>query len=141
MCSSDLLSDRQVVAMAIEAEGAERDLGTWQRVADSESPGAIEEAAFQGLWLQPAAKGAGSVLAGIRLLEAALQTVNAVTKEPQMPSLYFFEGACPILWEELEGMRWAEDRPGKEPAPAPGPDHGPDALRYILQLRQSLGFR
>lgn len=135
------ITDRRLVTMAREKE-VDPPHCTFYRVADSESPGAIEEAASQGVWLTPAAKGPGSVLAGITLLQALLATTDPVTREPQKPRIFLMRGRCPLLQEELEGMRWAEEREGQDPKPDPAcPDHGPDVLRYIVQYRQMLGFR
>ena len=67
------------------------------------------------------------------------------------PRVRFFRGCVPVLREELEGLRWdgpkpgrdpSEHRPGKAPRPRPGdPDHGVDALRYIVLMRREMGFR
>lgn len=111
------------------------------RVADSESPGAIQQAAEEGLWLQAAAKPSGSVNAGLDLIEALMQTVDPISMKPMRPRLYFTED-CPVLIEEIEGLKWAEEKEGVEPGPDPTcPDHGIDAMRYGLQLRQTMGFR
>lgn len=126
---------------AREAEGGDyRDCLTY-RVADSEDPGAIIEAAQQGLLVEGARKGAGSVTAGITLVEALLATVDPITLEPCRPRLRFFRNACPVLVEELEGYRWARVSEGAEPRPDPTcADHGPDALRYLVQYRHGLGM-
>ena len=153
------ITDRQLVEWMLQSEAEsmvrvvdEKGVETWEpetdacrnwyRVADSESPGALEEAAQQGLWLTPATKGPGSVLAGVRLVESFLQTAHPVTGTEQKPRLYLIEGACPVLLEELTGMRWAKQRPGHEPAPDPAcADHGPDGVRYVIQFRQQLGMQ
>lgn len=94
-----------------------------------------------GWWVTPSAKGAGSVLAGINLLESLLATHDGVTLEPQEPRVRVFR-SCPALVEELEGYRWGASRPGQAPRPDPTcPDHGADALRYLVRHRQALGFR
>jgi len=135
------LTDQAFIKMARDEERAPKN-ATVYRVADSESPGAIEEAAAQGLWLFPATKGPGSVMAGITLLQALMSTTNPETLELQRPRIFIMKGRCPLLQEELEGMRWAEERDGVDPHPDPAcPDHGPDALRYIVQYRQSMGMR
>lgn len=111
------------------------------RVADSEDPGAIQAAAEDGLWLQPAEKGPGSVNAGLDLIEALLATTDPRTMETVRPRLYFTED-CPVVIEEIEGLKWAPERDGVEPGPDKAcPDHGIDAVRYGLQARQAMGFR
>lgn len=110
-------------------------------VADSEDPGAIVEACGMGLPTDPAVKGPGSVAKGLELVEALLQTVDPVTLEPCRARLYITSD-CPVTIEEMEGLRWAEARPGQEPEPdRKCPDHGPDTLRYMAVYRQSQGFR
>ncbi len=131
------ISDRRLIQMAREAETEAADL--WLRVADSESPGAIEEAASQGLPLIGAEKGPGSVVAGINLVEALMLTVDPLSMEPQPPRIRIFRGAAPVLESEMESYQWARNT--IEPRPDPTcPDHGLDALRYIVQLRQSMGM-
>lgn len=135
------VTDRALVGMAKEVEGTLSPNTTIYRVGDSESPGAIQEAASQGLWIIPAHKGPGSVVNGITLVQALLSTVDPVTMAPQRPRIYLMRGRCPVLQGELEGMRWAPEREGQDPKPDPAcPDHGPDALRYILMQRQMMGF-
>lgn len=136
------LTDRRFIqeAMRVEERDAEGASVSF-RVADSESPGAIAEAADLGLWLIPAAKGAGSVVAGLDLCEALLTTIDSVTQEPVMPRLFFTED-CPTLIEEATNLRWAKVREGAAKKPDDGcADHGPDCVRYIVQLRHSMGFR
>lgn len=124
-----------------DAEDCQPDRHMVYRVADSEDPGAIQEAALAGFYVAPAAKGAGSVVHGLELMEALMSVVDPVTMEPARPRLYVTED-CPQLLEELEGLRWAEQREGADPKPDPAcPDHGPDALRYILLLREAMGLR
>lgn len=136
------ISDRQLWEEVRRLEAAEPEGVTIYRVGDSESPGAILEAATQGLWVAPAAKGPGSVRDGLQLVESMLQTTHPVTGEPQRPRLVVVRGACPKLQEEIEGLRWAPPRPGRDPEPDPScPDHGPDALRYLVQYRRTLGYR
>lgn len=130
----------RLLAEAKELEGADlRDCLTY-RVADSEDPGAIIEAALQGFLVEPATKGAGSVRTGITLVESLLATVDPVSLEPTPPRLRVFS-TCPILIDELEGYRWAKVNEGVEPRPDPTcSDHGPDALRYLVSYRHSLGL-
>ena len=137
------ITDARLVGhiMDTERQGGESPVSTWYRVADSESPGAIEEAASQGLYLIPAAKGPGSVMAGMELTQAQLCLLDAYTGEERQPGILITED-CPVLWEEMTGMRWAPAKEGQEAKPDPScPDHGPDALRYLVQLRLAMGFR
>ena len=128
------------MAMQAEEQAGETRCDIW-RVADSESPGAIAEALLSGWAVFPAQKGPGSVLAGLSLLEALLQTVDPMSLEPCTPRVRIVRSACPHLWSELEGLRWAEVRPGVDPRPDPrDPDHGPDALRYLVQHRARVGM-
>jgi hypothetical protein len=132
---------RRLLEMARELEGPEAAESMIYRVADSEDPGAIEEAAYQGWLCEAAVKGPGSVVAGINLLDALLATVDPVSLEPQVPRLRIFS-ACPVLLGELEEYRWAKVAEGADPRPDPAcPDHGPDALRYLVGLRAALGMR
>ena len=132
---------RQLLELAADLERAEGYGGQVYRVADSEDPGAIVEAAGMGWWVEGAKKGPGSVVQGIELVEAMLQTVHPIELTPQRPRILITQD-CPQLIEELEGMRWATVREGQDPRPDPVcPDHGPDALRYLVQYRQALGFR
>lgn len=139
------ISDRQLVKWAKEQEEGSPEgmnLSMTYRVADSEAPGAIEEAAFQGWWVASAVKGPGSVLAGITLLESLLTLIDPLTFEPVTPRIKFFRGKVPVLRAELEGLRWDDPRAGQPARPKPGdPDHGPDALRYLVRHRQAMGFR
>lgn len=110
-------------------------------VADSESPGAIVEASLCGLALAPAAKGPGSVVQGLTLMESLMATVDSVALTPIRPRLYFF-ATCPVVTGEVEDLKWAKIRPGADPHPDPScSDHGPDALRYIIQFREAMGIR
>jgi phage terminase large subunit-like protein len=110
-------------------------------VADSESPGAIVEASLCGLALAPAAKGPGSVVQGLTLMESLMATVDSVALTPIRPRLYFF-ATCPVVTGEVEDLKWAKIRPGADPHPDPScSDHGPDALRYVLQFREAMGIR
>lgn len=122
-------------AARLEREAADAPEGYWVRVADSEDPQAILEAAFAGFLLDPAAKGPGSVMRGIELVQAQLALANGYTGETQEPQIIVTED-CPILIRELEGMRWLPQKVGQDPKPDPScADHGPDALRYIVALR------
>lgn len=132
----------RLIVLAKEAEGPDAVECLTYRTADSEDPGAIIEAAYHGWLCEPVEKGAGSVVAGINLLDALLATVDPITLGPQVPRLRFFRGACPVLVEELEEYRWAKVREGVDARPDPTcSDHGPDALRYLVTYRASLGMR
>ena len=137
------ISDRQLVEWARQHEEGSPDAGqaTILRVVDSENPGAVTEALSQGYVVIPATKGPGSVLEGYTMLESLLQTTDPITMQPCLPRIRLMRGRCPVLRAELEGIRWAEERPGRDPHPHPAdPDHGVDALRYIVQMRPSLGL-
>ncbi len=135
---------RRLIMWAHEAEeGTPEGMGlvVCYRVADSEDPGAIEEAAESGWLVAPATKGPGSVLKGIELVDALISTVDPLDMSPVEPRIRITND-CPVLIEEMEGMRWAEKRDAGPPKPDKScPDHGPDALRYLVQYRQELGFR
>lgn len=107
------------------------------RVADSEAPGAIVQAARMGVPMMPAAKGAGSVERGLALLDALLST----PPEGGRPRLVIMEH-CRELLREIAEARWKPSRPGEEPQIDPTcNDHGLDAVRYILLLREQMGRR
>ena len=125
-------------ATKAEREGGDTDQTMWYRVADSEDPAAILEAAYHGLRLSPAAKGPGSVLRGIEMVQAQLASTDGYTQEPQEPQILITED-CPTLISELEGMRWLPQKVGQDLRPDPAaPDHGPDALRYIVMMRAAM---
>lgn len=133
----------RLVEMIIAAEADDEGMqtGLTYRVADCEDPGAITEACEAGLYVIPCVKGPGSVLRGIELTQAMISLLDGVTMEPQ-PTRVTISRDCPMLIEELTGMLWASGREGREPAPDPTcADHGPDALRYILQFRAGMGMR
>lgn len=118
----------------------ESDPPVWYRVADSEDPSAILEAAYAGVQLMPAPKGPGSVLHGITLVQAMLACTDGYTGEEREPTILITED-CATLIRELEGMRWLPQKVGQDPKPDPScADHGPDALRYICEMRQGLGI-
>lgn len=122
-------------AQRMERDGGDTDRVMWWRIADSEDPGAISEAAYHGMRLQPAAKGPGSVLRGIEMVQAQLALADGYTGEAQEPQIVITED-CPVLISEMEGMRWLPAKVGRDQAPDPAtPDHGPDALRYIVMHR------
>lgn len=131
----------QLIAEAEAEDAAIRDGAcVIYRVADSEDPGALEEINAAGLYTAPAAKGQGSVLRGIELVQAMISLLDGVTMEPQTPRVTITRD-CPQLVEELTGMRWLPAKEGQEPKPDPAcADHGPDALRYVLQYRASMGM-
>lgn len=133
--TTELIED----AMRIEAEAGDAFGAYWYRVADSEDPGAIMEAAARGLMLDAASKGPGSVDRGIEMVQAQIALMNGYTGEPQEPQILITED-CPVLISEMDGMRWRPQRVGQplqvDPTCA---DHGPDALRYIVMLRAELG--
>jgi hypothetical protein len=126
---------------AIRAQGATDGPVTILGVADSESPGAIAEAAGLGLALAPAAKGPGSVLSGITLVGALLAPIDSMTQAEITPRLRFF-ASCPMVASEVEGLKWGRHRDGVDPQPDPAcSDHGADALRYVIQFRHAMGLR
>lgn len=128
------LTDGEFCALVKRAEEGDRVLGG---VADSESPGALEEARKQGIACEGAAKGPGSRRAGYALLEQYLRVRDADgTEHP--PALLIMD-CCPVLIDELEQLRWEPERPSvaadERDTHPEDPDHGPDALRYELQRR------
>lgn len=137
-------SDQQLVAEArrLEADAGEAHLG-YDRVADCESPGAIEEAWEQGYLCTPIEKFDGSVKFGIELVDAMLCTADPVSFATRIePRIYLLRGAAPVLEEELECYVWADTREGQKPKPSAGcSDHGCDALRYLVQYRDMMGGR
>ena len=116
---------------------------TWLRVADSESPDSIEEAQLAGWTVTPAEKGRGSISDGISSVQALLECEDPLKPGVTIaPRLYFFEGCCDILLEEMEGLRWSEAAdPDAAPIDPLCADHGPDALRYLIAYRRSCGLR
>ena len=138
------VTGRRLIEYAQELEAGEPEglgLTTVYRGADSAEPWSINEAAEFGWWVNPIEKPAGSVVQGIELVEALLSILDGMTLEPIEPRLFIFR-TCPVLIEEMEGYRWADPRPGQAPHPDPAcPDHGCDALRYLVMLRHSMGFR
>jgi len=116
--------------------------GVIYRVADSENPGGITEANRQGYLMAAAKKGAGSIAEGLRTIESMLAVAHPISGESQKPRIVAMRGRCPVTVEEIRGLKWAETKPGRKPQPDPRcPDHGPDALRYIMKRRQQLGYR
>jgi len=138
------VTDRQLVEQIIKHEDGEPEgmkLTTVYRVADSENPSGIEEAAAQGLWMEAAEKGAGSVDTGNADVGAMLSEVHPVTGESQRPRIFFFRGCVPVTFKECTGYQWAPQRGGQPPKPLKVDDHGPDDLRYLVRFRQRLGRR
>lgn len=92
-----------------------------QIFCDSANPLMIDALNAAGtVFAQPAKKGAGSVLAGIRKMQSCEVWVAL---------------DCPVALEELRGLRWTTDpRTGKikRPLATVGEDHTIAALRYAL---------
>lgn len=133
----------QLIAQAKDLESVDAGSVIF-RCADSEDPGAIEEAAAHGWLCEPIKKGAGSVLDGLDLLDALVTTIDPLTFAEQAPRLVFFS-TCPVVISEMEELRWAEQKPGEPEGLPAAPDrrcsdHGPDAVRYIAMYRRDLGF-
>jgi len=131
------ISDRWLIEEARRLESGDPSARRVYRVADSESPGAITDAAACGWHLDPARKGPGSIAEGIGLLELLLETRDAETGEERPPYLRISRSACAVLWSELSGLVWSAG--GLVPDPA-CPDHGPDAIRYVALLRRAEGY-
>lgn len=132
--------------MILDAERGQPEAGFTPclRVGDSADPDAIAEANGLGLNVAPANKGKidgqNATMKGIELVEALLRTQDPATGETVRPRLYV-STACPVLCEELEELRWGPEVPGQEPAPDPEcPDHGADALRYLVRYRMECQF-
>jgi len=94
-------------------------------VADTNYPQTSNSLRKWGMPVQNADKRAGSVLDGIRTVQShfAADTV-AVDEE-----------ACPVLWRELLGYRWAVGHDGSPltpERPVKKDDHTVDALRYAI---------
>ena len=88
--------------------------------ADSSRPETIDYLCGQGLIVQGARKGAGSVKNGINWMQGYHIVVHPL---------------CEAIWAELNAYRWDEDKLGR-PLPHPKPhqdDHGIDATRYAVE--------
>ena len=137
------ISTDRLLDMVLDAERGtpEGGVGICLRVADSADPDAIIQAGGRGLNVAPSEKERGSVAKGIEVLEALLRLEDPVTREACRPRVRIHRTACPVLVEELEGLRWGPEVAGQDPRPDPEcPDHGPDALRYLVRYRQQQGF-
>jgi phage terminase large subunit len=94
----------------------------WDIVADSAEPKSIKELQNLGLPVEPAQKGADSVMAGIQAMQQ--YTINL------LPS-------CKNLKKEFGAYKWKVDRLTGEPTNEPIDkfNHGIDAVRYLVQAR------
>jgi hypothetical protein len=87
-----------------------------------------------GLPLQDADKRAGSVLDGIRAVQSLLATDRLIIDDR----------ACPTMWRELLGYRWAvghDGQPLTPERPVKKDDHTVDALRYAVSAVSRKAFR
>jgi hypothetical protein len=87
-----------------------------------------------GIPIQDADKRAGSVLDGIRAVQSLVtQDLFAID-----------ENACPVLWRELIGYRWAvghDGQPLTPERPVKKDDHTVDAVRYAISAVTKKAFR
>lgn len=125
-----------VVAEVIEPAATEDDwfdmiapvVELWQPdviYSDHNFPQTLAAQQRRGLPVVPADKSAGSVLDGIRIVQAKLAGGH----------LLIDQEACPKLWRQLIGYRWKTGRDGaplNPERPVKKDDDGPDALRYAL---------
>ena len=77
---------------------------------------------------------AGLLLDGIRAVQSLLATDRLVVDEE----------ACPVLWRELLGYRWAvghDGQPLTPERPVKKDDHTVDALRYAISSVSKKAFR
>ena len=142
MGEANVPAERLLEAAARMQAGSAEDRGVpvVYTVADSAEPKSIELANAMGWPTDGIKKRAGSVQDGLGVVEMLLQWQDPGTLQPVRPRLYITSD-CPVLLDELIGLRWAEPRPGQEPAPDPRcSDHGPDALRYLCMYRRDQGF-
>lgn len=88
-------------------------------IADSAEPKSIEDIYRNGFRaIEPARKGPDSIKAGIDLIR---QNKIIITEDSTN------------LFKEWHGYKWMKDKDGNTlPKPAPGNDHGIDAVRYLL---------
>jgi phage terminase large subunit-like protein len=96
-------------------------------VSDTNFPQTTEYMRRLQLPIRDADKRAGSVVDGI---SAVQQLVNTNT-------LAIDTDACPVLWREMTGYRWATDRDGNPltpERPVKADDHACDALRYSIYM-------
>jgi hypothetical protein len=127
-----------------ETAADERGASTIYRVADSEDPNAIDNAAVRGLACEPVRKGRGVMTHGIGLVEGMLQTAAPAPggAVPVRPTLYFCR-TCPVTIEEMMDLRWPENSDegdADERKPEDGADHGPDCVRYMAQYMEEQGW-
>ena len=149
------ISSRKLCEMVIEAERHSpegKGLCLVLRVADpgggdqgegdetSDHRDAIMQACELGLLTEPARKGPGSVGRTIELVTQLLQHQDPITGDPT-PARLRFTAETPLLWREMQGLRWADPIPGL-PARVDHrcPTHGPDTVRYMAQYRHDLGL-
>lgn len=86
--------------------------------SESADPRLVDEIALGGVIIYPVSKGAGSILAGItKMLDMRIYVTRRSVH----------------LQEELRNYVWAKDKDGRYiNEPAPGWDHGVDAVRYYV---------
>jgi phage terminase large subunit-like protein len=94
-------------------------------VSDTNYPQTTAALRRWGLPIQDADKRAGSVVDGIRAVQSLLASERLAVDE----------NACPTLWRELLGYRWAvgsDGQPLVPERPVKKDDHTVDALRYAI---------
>lgn len=103
-------------------------------VSDTNYPQTTTALRRWGLPIQDADKRAGSVVDGIRAVQSLLAGDRLV----------FDENACPTMWRELLGYRWAvgsDSQPLVPERPVKKDDHTVDALRYAVASTTRRRFR
>lgn len=97
---------------------------------DEENPEGISTFKRNGVPARPAAKGPGSVLAGIEHV-AELFHVNAKTRKPR---IYILK-RCKNTIDQIESYQWKKNKLDVEiEEPIKENDHCPDALRYAITM-------
>ena len=103
-------------------------------VSDTNYPQTTTALKRWGLPIQNADKKAGSVVDGVRAVQSLLA----------QDSLIIDENACPVLWRELLGYRWATGHDGSPlipERPVKKDDHTVDALRYAVSSLEKKAFK
>ena len=103
-------------------------------VSDTNYPQTTTSLKQWGLPIQDADKRAGSVVDGIRGVQSLLGR----------DLLLIDDNACPVMWRELQGYRWATGHDGSPlvpERPIKKDDHTVDALRYAVSSLTKKQFK